>query len=128
MDPVSLIVTALTAGAVAGAQNTATDAVKDAYAGLKELVHRRFKGRPSGETALEQHEIRPHAWQGALEAELVEVDAGRDGALIDAAEQLIALTDTQPGRYRVYVRESQNVQIGDYNTQTNTNNALSKRL
>jgi hypothetical protein len=33
VDPVSLIVSALAAGAVAGAQNTATDAVKDAYTG-----------------------------------------------------------------------------------------------
>ena len=42
MDPVSLIVTALAASAVAGAQNTATEAVKDAYTGLKELLRHRF--------------------------------------------------------------------------------------
>ncbi|MBO0849309.1 MAG: hypothetical protein J2P20_07600 [Pseudonocardia sp.] len=42
MDSVSLIVDALAAGAVAGAQGTATQAVKDAYGGLKSLVTRRF--------------------------------------------------------------------------------------
>ena len=48
VDPASLIVAALAAGAVAGAQNTATEAVKDAYAGLKALVQRRIAGRPAG--------------------------------------------------------------------------------
>ena len=51
MEPVSLIVAALAAGAVAGAENTATEAVKDAYAGLKGLVRRRVSGRRSGEAA-----------------------------------------------------------------------------
>jgi hypothetical protein len=41
VDPVSLIVTALAASAMAGAQNTATAAVK-AYTGLKALLRHRF--------------------------------------------------------------------------------------
>jgi hypothetical protein len=71
VDPVSLIVAALAAGAVAGAQTTATDAVKDAYTGLKELVRRRLSGRESGRVALARHEDKPQQWAGALEAELV---------------------------------------------------------
>jgi hypothetical protein len=127
MDPVSLIVAALAAGAVAGAQNTATEAVKDAYSGLKAAVRRLFARRISGETALERHEAQPEAWQGALKAELVEVDAGSDRAAVVAAQQLMTLLDaagSQAGKYQVDVRGALGVQVGDHNTQTNTFAAL----
>ncbi|HEV7650452.1 MAG TPA: hypothetical protein VGP26_20080 [Actinophytocola sp.] len=119
----SLIVTALAAGALAGAQNTATDAVKDAYNGLKASVRRLFARRESGETALARHETQPEAWQGALEAELAEVDAGSDRAVVVAAQQLMTLLDaagSQSGKYQVDVRGALGVQVGDHNTQTNT--------
>jgi len=35
MDPITLIVTALTAGAALGIKDTASTAVRDAYVGLK---------------------------------------------------------------------------------------------
>ncbi|MCA2815355.1 MAG: hypothetical protein IM459_01010 [Microcystis sp. M085S1] len=41
MEPVSLIITALTAGAVAAAKDTAEKGVKDTYQGLKTLIKRR---------------------------------------------------------------------------------------
>jgi hypothetical protein len=123
MDPVSLIVAALAAGAVAGTQNTATEAVKDAYTGLKTLVKRRLHGRPAGEVALEQHAAKPEQWDKALEAELVEVDAGNDGRTVEAAQRLMALVDaagTRSGRYVVDARGAHGVQIGDGNTMHNT--------
>ena len=123
MDPVSLIVTALAAGAVAGAENTATEAIKDAYAGLKALVQRRLAGRPAGEVALEQHAAKPQQWDKALEAELVEADAGSDTSVVEAAQQLMALVDgagSQSGKYLVDLRAAQGVQVGDRNTQHNT--------
>lgn len=115
----TLIVAALTAGA----QSTATEVVKDAYARLKDLVRRRFAGRPSGETALEEHEQRPEVWQKPLETELVAADAGRDEGLVEAAQRLLAIVDPEgarAGRYVVDARGSQGVQIGDHGTQTNT--------
>jgi hypothetical protein len=123
MDPISLIVAALAAGAAAGAQSTVTEAVKDAYAGLKALVRRRLTGRTAGEVALEQHEVKPEQWRPALEAELVETDAGSDDAVVEAAQRLMALLDhagSQQGKYLVDVRGAQGVQVGDRNTQTNT--------
>ena len=44
MDPITLIVAALAAGAAAGLGDTASQAIKDAYAGLKGLIKRRFAG------------------------------------------------------------------------------------
>jgi hypothetical protein len=42
MDPLTSIVTALVAGAVAGLKPTAEQVIKDAYAGLKALITRKY--------------------------------------------------------------------------------------
>jgi len=118
-----LIVMSLAAGAAAGAQGTASAAVKDAYTGLKSLVKRCLVGRASGETALEQHESRPEAWRSVLEAELVDVEAGQNQSVLRAAQALMELLDSEgsaTGNYQVNVRDSQGVQIGDHGIQTNT--------
>ena len=123
MEPVSLIVAALAAGAVAGAGHAASQAVQDAYAGLKGLVRRVLSGRPAGDVALVQHEAKPQQWTGALEAELVDAGAGQDAAVVAAARRLLELVDpggARVGKYAVDVRDSQGVQIGDGNVQTNT--------
>jgi hypothetical protein len=46
MDPITLIVTALGAGAALGVKDAASSAVADAYAWLKSLVQRRLASRP----------------------------------------------------------------------------------
>jgi hypothetical protein len=46
VDPVTLIVTALAAGAGTGLTDAASAAVRDAYQGLKVLVKKRVAGRP----------------------------------------------------------------------------------
>jgi hypothetical protein len=123
VDLVSLIVAALAAGALAGVQGTATEAVKDAYAGLKALVRGKVSGKPAAEMALERHGAMPEQWAGALEAELVETGAGHDGAVVEAARTLMRLLDaagSSAGKYDVDVRASQGVQVGDGNRQTNT--------
>ena len=43
MDPtITIIVTALVAGAAAGLKPTAEKAIKDAYAGIKALIQRKY--------------------------------------------------------------------------------------
>jgi hypothetical protein len=119
VDPVSLIVAALAAGAVAGAQNTATDVVKDAYAGLKALARRRLAGRQTAEAALE----RPAETRQTLTAELAAAGAADDTQLVAAADRLLSMVDpdgTRAGRYLVDLRGSQGVQVGDHGVQTNT--------
>jgi hypothetical protein len=43
MDPITIIVTALAAGAAAGLKPTAEQAIKDAYAGIKVLMLRKYE-------------------------------------------------------------------------------------
>jgi hypothetical protein len=131
MDPVTLVVTALTAGAVLGVQDTASALVEDAYASLKALVGRHLGGRADAEMILARHEQAPEVWQAPLIAELARTGAGRDGDLIAAAQALLDLAgeagEAVP-RYAVDARGAQGVQIGDRNLQDNVFNAPGERL
>ena len=123
MDPVTLIVTALAAGAASALQDGASAAVKDAYARLTALVRKRFADRPKGELVLAEHETAPQTWQAPLAAELSAIGAVSDAGLVAAAQALMSLVDeagSRSGKYVVAVRDSQGVQVGDHNTQTNT--------
>ena len=123
MDPVTLIVTALAAGATSALQDGASSVVKDAYARVRALVMRRFANRPKGEVVLAEHEAAPQVWEAPLAAELSAAGAGGDADLVAAAQALMSLIDeagSRSGKYVVTVRDSQGVQVGDRNTQTNT--------
>lgn len=123
MDPISMIVGALAAGAAEGLKDTTTTALKDAYAGLREAVRRRFAARRAAETALVEHEKAPEVWQAPLAAELKATEAGVDEQIIEAVRRVLALVEesgTPSSKYLVDLRGSQGVQVGDRNTQSNT--------
>src|SRR5512146_314747 len=102
MDPVTLIVTALAAGAASAVQDGAAQAVKAAYARLKALVKRRFAARPKGELVLAEHEAAPQAWQAPLAAELSAAGAEGDAGLVAAAQALMSLVDEAGSRSGKY--------------------------
>jgi hypothetical protein len=117
MDPITLIVTALAAGAAAGVQGTAASAVKDAYAGLKALVKKRFAGRPDAELILARHERAPDTWQAPLAAELRDAGADRDPDLVTTARALMDLIDgarSWTENYSFDGRGSQGMQVGGH--------------
>jgi hypothetical protein len=124
MDPITLIVTALAAGAALGVHDTASAVVKDAYASLRALVRRRLHGDPGAELMLVRHEQAPETWQVPLMAELTRAGADGDGDLIAAAKALLDLVGEAggTGKYAVDVRGAQGVQIGDHNRQDNVFN------
>jgi hypothetical protein len=126
MDPITLIVTALAAGAALGAQDTASAMVKDAFNGLKDLVKRRLGGRPGAELVLARHDQAPETWQAPLMAELAETGADGDRDLIAAAQALLDLvggSEGRTGKYAVDAGGAQGVQIRDHNRQDNVFNA-----
>jgi hypothetical protein len=125
MDPVTLIVTALAAGAASALQDATSSGIKDAYARLKALVRKRFAGHGDAAFVLARHEADPKVWEAPLSAELSSAGAGGDSDLIAAAQAVMNLIDTQgsrAGKYAVNVRASQGVQVGDHNVQHNTFN------
>lgn len=122
LDAITLIETALAAGAGLGVKDTTSAAVKDAYAGLKTLVKKRFAGRPDAELVLAKYEDAHETWQAPLAAELGNAGADRDAELVAAAQALMSLVDaagSRAGKYTVDVRGAQGVQVGDHNTQDN---------
>ena len=125
MDPITLIVTALAAGAALGTQDTVSAMVKDAYAGLKALVRKRLGGGPGAELVLTKHEQAPETWQAPLMAELAETGADSDRGLIAAAQALLDLIGETggAGKYAVDARGAMGVQVGDHNRQDNAFNA-----
>jgi hypothetical protein len=123
VDPVTVIVTALSAGATTALGDGVAQAIKDAYAKLKVLTRLRFSSRPKGELVLAEHEADPTTWEAPLKAELTSAGAAGDAELMAAAQALLTLVDeagTLAGKYRVTVSDAQGVQIGDYNVQHNT--------
>src|SRR5215831_15356029 len=110
MDPVTLILTALVAGAAAGAKDTAAAAIKDAYTGLKAKVTARLARRKDGALVLARYEESPRAWEGPLSAELAAAGAGEDAGLVAAAQAVLAVADEpgwRAGKYTVQVSGGQ---------------------
>lgn len=127
MDPITLIVTALAAGAVAGALDGLKDDVKGpakaAYEKFRGLVMKRVSGIPGAEVTLAEYEADPTTWEAPLAAKLKEASADDDAGLLAAARALMEVIDedgTGSGKYKVTIKDSKGVQVGDGNIQVNT--------
>lgn len=117
MDPISLIVAALVAGAAAGVQDTATDAVKSAYSTLKRMISNRTAGR--SHDAVEVIEQDPSSATDALESVLRESRAEDDQDLLAAAAQLQTAVKAATGDMRVWdnkIENSKGVIVGNQGT------------
>jgi hypothetical protein len=126
VDPVSLVLNALTSGAAQGVADSASDAIKSAYSTLKKLVRAKFAGSKSAEVALDEHVSDPETWQAPLTKYLTSLGVGADEPIIGAAQQLLALLDPDgaaQGKYQVDLRGAQGVLVGEGNLQYNTFNA-----
>jgi RIP homotypic interaction motif (RHIM)-containing protein len=126
MDPITLIVTALGAGASAGAvdglKSDVREAAKAAYGRLHDLAKRRFRGNASAEVVLAEYRADPETYKAPLIKKLAETDAGDDADLVAAAGAFMEFLDQQgakSGKYNVTIKDSKGVQIGDGNLQIN---------
>ncbi len=87
MEPLSLIFSAIVAGAAAAAKPTAELAVKDAYSGLKALIKRKWN-----RVEVESLERDPadKARQQLVKSDLEKADDLADGELLKQAQQVLA--------------------------------------
>ena len=97
MDPITIIVTALVAGAAVGSKDVAGQAVKDGYAALRALLVHKFGGQTDVAGALEEVEKKPdsEARQGVLKEELATAKAGQDAEVVRQAQALLDLLKEQ---------------------------------
>ena len=122
MDPLALILAALTAGATTAVKDTASTAVKDAYNGLKALIQRKLADKPSAELALVEHEKKPDIWKAPLEESFKEAGIDLDVEVVAAARKLMTLVQPQQaamGKYNVQITGNvQGYAQGDYQNVT----------
>ena len=99
MEPVTTtIVAALALGAAAGLKDTASQAITDAYAGLKKLLQERYKKNEDVADAVDYLEKKPEAKgrQQELTQALEAAGADKDQELHQLAQQLLAALNEQP--------------------------------
>lgn len=106
MDPVTLIVSALSAGAVAALQDTASTAIKDAYQGLVTLIKKKLKKDPKAIAVLNGHLEDPETWQKPLEKSIRETGVDADEKILLMAQKILELVRSQPPspKYDVSIR------------------------
>jgi hypothetical protein len=97
VDPVPLIVAALAAGAAPGVVGRSDgddtkEAVKSAYAKLRELAERRLSDS-SGSYVLEKYGNSPEIWEAPLAAELDSANAAADADLVTAARSFMKIIE-----------------------------------
>ena len=88
IDPISVIVTALTLGAAAGLKPTAEQAVKDAYGGLKRLIVDRYQTARTGIDLIET-EPESETFQETARKLLKKTEAGQDEELLRQARTVV---------------------------------------
>jgi hypothetical protein len=92
------IVAAISAGAVAGATDTAKSAIADAYQGLKSLIKKKFGHDSDVAEAIEKLEAKPEfdGRKETLAEELRAVNSTSDPELVSAAQAVLSLMESLP--------------------------------
>lgn len=92
MDPLTLIVSTLAAGAAAGLKPVAEQAVKDAYASVKALIQRKY-----AKVDLTQLERKPEseAKRESVREDLFDAGAGKDQDLLDKVSTMLETLEKQ---------------------------------
>ena len=109
MDPISVIVAALSAGAAAGLKPTAEQVIKDAYSGLKAFIQRKW-----GQVNLSQLEGNPASEdnRAVVKKDLAQTDAGSDKELLVLADKVLETVS----RHAPEVAKSIGVRLEDIKT------------
>lgn len=93
MEPLTLIVSALSAGAAAASKDIVAQTVKDAYTALKDFILHRVASKPEVSDALQQVEKKPDsgARQDVLKEELETAGISEDESVRKQAQALLDL-------------------------------------
>ena len=111
MDPITLIVTALAAGAAAALQETAGQAITDAYQSLKRLIASRYPTLAKGVDYIEERPDRKSR-QEDLQVDLAETAAAQDEELLTQAQAVLKAAQENPASLQTAGLIMEDVTIG----------------
>ena len=122
MDPLTLIVTALVAGATTGLQGTTTDFIKDTYTGLKQLIVTHL---PKAKAAVDELDADPQdaISKQTVEARLGQLDAAQMTALVQQAQTLLQAVQQVAPQMEIFGVLLKDVEIGGSATFDNITSA-----
>jgi hypothetical protein len=106
MDPLSLIVAALAAGAAAAAKDTAGAAIRDGYQGLKALIRKRLAADPAASVVLQEHEKDPDTYDAPLRKKLAAAALEQDQEILLAARQVLEQSTPSVGAAPVMIHQT----------------------
>ena len=124
MEPVSVIIAALVAGATAAAKDTAEKTVKDAYEGFKTLIKRKFEGDSLAQGLVDAKPEEIEQVEELLKDKISQAGIDKDEEVIKVAEEIMKQEDPegfQEGKYNTNVEVGGDV-IGVAGTNTGTIN------
>lgn len=84
-DPISIILSAL----VAGAAKSTGDLAQDAYNGLKNLIKRKFADNEAAKVVLDEYEKDPETYEAPLKKKLTEAKIDKDEEIFKLACDLL---------------------------------------
>lgn len=93
MDPISAIVAALAAGAIAATKDTATAAIKDGYQALKSLIRKKLSTEPEAQAVVDANAVESKNGETVLRTALARANVDQDGQAIAAAKDLLIVAD-----------------------------------
>lgn len=119
MDPISLVVSALVAGAAASVKDTSGQAIKDTYQGLKSLLLRKFADKPKAQAVLMEHEEDPETYEKPLIKALSNEHIEQDQEILEAASKIMTLVQPQQmgtSKYNIQLTgKTEGQVIGEHN-------------
>ena len=123
MEPISLIMTALVAGATAAAKPMAETAVKDTYEGLKTLIKRKLEGDTIGKGLVDAEPEKIKKGEELFKDSIKNAGADEDEEIIKLAQKLLKQAkpdESATGKFNVEFKgEVKGMVMGDRNVQQN---------
>lgn len=122
MDPLTIIVTALIAGAAAGGKDAASAAVRDGYTAIRNRISQ-GGGDVEAIAAIEANEAAPGSNVAAIEAAVTRGRLVEDAdfrALAAALVSGLSSDHLDHATSRIDLSHAKGVVVGDHNTQHNT--------
>lgn len=120
MDPISLIITALCAGALAATKETAGIAVKDAYQGLKTLIKKKLEGDALGQAMVDAKPEEIKQAEGLLKDKISKAGADQDQEIVKVAQDLLEKLKEQPGGQEI-INQTQTTTVSGNTVSGNLN-------